>query len=335
MSLPILATQPSLPACFAVCSRQPGNALVAAECRSLTGATPDADRIAACASIARVAQSAYIHSGLKRLAHAASLDELVARIALLNLKADGFRIEMLALSEARPFREAEAMTAIADAIPAYPNLKHPRIRFLLLVRQDGLHFSEISVENRLDFRRCQSKPYHTSGSMPARLARGMVNLVAPTVGSILDPCCGTGSILLQAQALGITAFGSDRSQAMVGMTRLNLAHFGYIADVNLLDARQARQRAAAIVTDLPYGRFLQMEEANLRGILDNCARLAPQAVFAAGTDLSDWLEQAGYTEIEVLPVPKGRIFNRFVHRARSMVFDANPELPSFRADNLS
>lgn len=315
-----------MPACFAVCSHQPGNALVAAECRSLTGATPDEDGIAACDSIERIAQSAYIRYGVNRLAHAASLDELVAKVALLNLKADEFRIELLRLSDAHTFSRSEALTAIADAIPAYPNLNHPRIRFLLIDRQDGLHFTEIKAENNLDYKRYQSKPYHTSSSLPTRLARGMVNLVAPTAQSILDPCCGTGSILLQALALGIHAFGSDRSPLMVGMTRRNLAHFNFTAVVSRVDARQTRQNSAAIVTDLPYGRFLQMEEANLRGILDNCARLAPQAVFAAGDDLSAWLQQAGYTEIEVLPVKKGWVFARFIHHARSGVFNLGPQL---------
>lgn len=305
---------------FALCSRQPGNACVAAECRSLTGASPDDDGLAACASIARVAQSAYIHYGLRRLAHAHSLDGLVGQVAALGLAAEGFRIELLRLSEDNRLDREHAITALANAIPAYPNLDHPQVRYLLIDRPEGLHFTQIIVENAGDYKRHQSKPYHTSSSLPAQLARGMLNLVAPTAASMLDPCCGTGSLLLEACALGLQAYGSDRSPAMVGMTRRNLAHFGYTAAASRQDARQTPQTAEAVVTDLPYGRFLQLDAGNVQAILANCARLAPQAVFAAGADLSDWLAETGYTDIEVLAVQKDKVFTRFIHRARSGVF---------------
>jgi tRNA G10 N-methylase Trm11 len=305
---------------FAFCSRQPGNALIAAECRSLTAATPDENGLAACASIDQVAQSAYIHSGLRRLAQAPSLDELAAQVAVLGLATEGFRIELLRLSEDSPLDRGRAITALANAIPAYPNLDHPQVRYVLIDRPDGMHFTQIIIENTGDYKRHQSKPYHTSSSLPAQLARGMVNLVVQNARSILDPCCGTGSLLLEACALGLQAYGSDRSPAMVGMTRRNLAHFGYTAAANRQDARQTQQTADAVVTDLPYGRFLQMDSENVKAILANCARLAPQAVFAAGADLSGWLEEAGYTEIEVLPVQKDKVFTRFIHRTCSRIF---------------
>ena len=310
---------------YAVCSRQPGNALIAAECRRLTGGTPAADGVAPCSSIERVASSAYIHYGVRPLAQAASLPELAARVAGLALQAEGFRIELLRLATRRSFEHFEAVTTLADAIPADPDLSHPRIRFLLIERSDGLYFTEICAENNFDYRRYQSKPYHTSSSLSARLARALVSLVAPGVRSILDPCCGTGSILLQARALGLTAFGSDRNPLMVEMTRGNLAHFGFSAEVTAQDASQVSQAADAVVTDLPYGRFVHNDDANLRSILDNCARLAPQAVFAAGADLSPWLAQAGYVEIEVLQVEKVRGFIRYIHHARSGV--CNPPAP--------
>ena len=65
--------------------------------------------------------------------------------------------------------------------------------------------------------------------------------------TVYDPCCGTGSILLQARALGITAFGSDRNPLMVDMTRGNLAHFGYTVEVTAQDAGQVNHVAVKVV----------------------------------------------------------------------------------------
>jgi len=304
------------PAYLAVCPRLPGNELAAAECENLTGAKPAADGIALCAGIAAVPRAAYIHSGVRLIAQANTLDELVAIIAGQDFPADDFRIEHLRLSKALSVDWPTAVVALANAIHAMPDLAHPRHRFLLVIRQDKLVFGEIENEADHSYEKHRHKPCHLSSSLPAQLARALLNLLPPSTATLLDPCCGTGSVLLEAQAVGLQAFGSDWNPVMVSMSRKNLAHFGYPVAVKRLDARRQRQAADAVVTDLPYGRFSSMDADNLRGILQHCAKLAPVGVYVAGTDISPWLYQAGYAAVEVFRVLKRQDFSRFVHRAR-------------------
>jgi 23S rRNA G2445 N2-methylase RlmL len=94
-----------------------------------------------------------------------------------------------------------------------------------------------------------------AGVLQLSLPAALVNLVAPPARSILDPFCGTGSILLEAQALSMTAFGVDSNPRMVGMSSRNLAHFGYPTQVELGDALTTSRSADAMITDLPYGRL--------------------------------------------------------------------------------
>jgi len=68
------------------------------------------------------------------------------------------------------------------------------------------------------------------GMLPAKLARMLVNLARDADGAlpvaVWDCCCGTGTVLLEAQALGVTAiFASDISDKMVTATTENLAYF--------------------------------------------------------------------------------------------------------------
>ena len=148
------------------------------------------------------------------------------------------------------------------------------------------------------------------------LGRALVNLVAPPAGTLLDPCCGSGAILLEARSLGLQIFGSDLNQVMVNMARKNLAHFGYDGRVERSDAREVRQRADALVTDLPYGRLLQANETVIRAIFQRAVKLAPAAVYVAGQDLSAWLSAAGYQQIQVFTVAKHNRVARYVHLAR-------------------
>lgn len=298
-----------------ICTRDAKNELIAAECETLTGKRP-VKGIAMGGRVELIPQAAYLRAGMQVLARGETLEALVGEVAKLRLDADGFRIELLILSGRVSVQRQEVIVALANALGCCrPDLDHPRHRLLLLAQDEGLAFGEIIAEPDHSYRQHDHKPYRTSSSLPTRLARGLVNLVLPWAKTILDPCCGTGSILLEAQVMGLRAMGGDWNPKMVGMSRQNLAHFGYSAGVKLMDAREWPEPADAIVTDLPYGKGLEVSEAVTRGILEHVRDLAPVGVFVAGNDLSGWLWEAGYSRVEVFRVPKYTGFARYVHRA--------------------
>ncbi len=63
-----------------------------------------------------------------------------------------------------------------------------------------------------------------SGMLPPKLARIMINLTAAdTTGKILDPFCGSGTILTEAMSLGFAHIvGSDTSEKALDDTRKNI-----------------------------------------------------------------------------------------------------------------
>jgi len=305
---------------LAVCARLDDNELVNAECEALTGGKPDWDGIAACRDVEATWRGAYVLRGVHLLARADNLDALVNKISSMTIPADDFHIEVVQLKRGERVSERQTILALADVLLGNPNLDAPRHRFVALNRVDGLYFGEIVVESDHCYKQHASKPYHMSSSLSSQMARALVNLTAPSAATILDPCCGTGSILLEAQSLGLTAYGCDINPRMVGMSKKNLDHFGYTDDVQLLNAQECQQQADAVVTDLPYGRFQIMEESNIRGILEQCALLAPEGIFVAGEDLTSWMEESGYEQIEVYKVMKFNEFKRFIHKTHSRNF---------------
>lgn len=305
---------------LAVCARLMGNELVAAECENLTGGKPDADGVAVCQNVELICRGAYVHTGLRLIAQAETLDDLISKVTGLTFEAQDFRIEYLKLAQQKKINGREAAIQLANVIRAYPNLQAPRHRFLLIEREQGIYFGEILVEAEHSYTRHDAKPFRTSTSLPSRLARALVNLVSPPARTILDPCCGTGTILLEAQAVGLVSFGVDWNPRMAGMTRKNLEYYSYPADVTCANFMDMNRPADAIVTDLPYGLFMHDKAENLQGIIRHAHSLAPMAVFVAGEDLSVWLHQAGYHSIAVFRVQKNPSFSRYVHVGRSSCF---------------
>jgi tRNA G10 N-methylase Trm11 len=126
--------------------------------------------------------------------------------------------------------------------------------------------------------------------------------------------------LLEAQALGLEACGVDWNPRMVGISRKNLAHYGYPAEIVFADYREVDRKADAVVTDLPYGLFMHEDQQDILDILQHTLTSAPLAVFVLGEDRSHWLGEVGYHDIAVFQVRKHKDFSRFVHRARSGAF---------------
>lgn len=300
-----------------ICARFSLNELVSAECLHLAGSLPDSEGVADhCVSLERVAQSAYLRLGVRCLAEAVSLDNLVAQVRDLRLSSDRFRIEMQRIDLDRLVSQRSAVHQLADAIEGDPDLLHPLQRFIIVVQKRRLWFGEIAAVCERAFRLHDAKPYHTTNSLPARLARGLVNLVIPPARSILDPFCGTGSILLEAQSLGLQTYGVDISSRMVQISKKNLAHFGYPDTVEIGNAIVSQQTADAIVTDLPYGRtIIEIKQDVMLEILKHLVELAPQAIYLAGEPLLDMLSQAGYRKVEIYCVRKRIGMQRFVHCA--------------------
>ena len=303
----------------AVCVRTRSNEineLIAAECERLTGGRPDAEGVAVCHSVEHIPSAAYVRMGVRRIARATTFTGLLDVLRQTPLDLEGFRVDALYLSGRFPVPQQEAVVAAANAIHCRANLAAPRHRLLLVAQRETFWIGEILAEATQGYAPHLRKPCHVSSSLEARIARALVNLVVPPAGTLIDPCCGTGSVLLEAAALGLAVYGADRNPKMTHMAQRNLLHFGYPPRVVCADARVWTQTADALVTDLPYGRQLESAEEDLPAILAQGARLAPLAVYVAGEDIVAELTAAGYEVIEVMRLVKPNGFTRYVHRAR-------------------
>jgi tRNA (guanine10-N2)-dimethyltransferase len=90
-----------------------------------------------------------------------------------------------------------------------------------------------------------------------KLARCMVNLSQLKEGNVIcDPFCGTGTILLEAESMGIHSIGIDFDKIMCKITKKNLAANGFdsrVINSGYEKIQDIMGEIDGIVTDLPYG----------------------------------------------------------------------------------
>ncbi len=121
----------------------------------------------------------------------------------------------------------------------------------------GLKLAEIKPKEFVE-RSPRKRIFFHPAAMPAKLARCMINLAQPRNGEIiLDPFCGTGSLLVEAGLIGCRVIGLDVKRRMIEGTLLNLLHYG-VEPLGVLvgDARYlplVALKIDCVVTDPPYG----------------------------------------------------------------------------------
>jgi SAM-dependent methyltransferase len=113
------------------------------------------------------------------------------------------------------------------------------------------------------------------GALRPTLAAAMIRQAGPPAGLLLDPCCGSGTLLTEAIAAGWNADGTDIDPGAVRMARRNVpqARIG-AGDVHHIDRPDAS--VDACVSNLPFGqRFEVNGDMNtwLRAALGEIARV--------------------------------------------------------------
>lgn len=284
--------------------------LIGAECRALTGCVPNPYGIAISDRRVDVKRGAYVKSCMEILFEGGSVAEICAQIKSAELHADDFRVTVFRLPRNLPVETMKIAHTVGAVIGGKVRLTLPRVIFLTVVTSEKIWFGRLLSESDGRWVTHRKRPHVTSSSLPTRLARAMVNLIASLGDRLVDPCCGTGTIVLEAAQMGIKVAGYDLNPNMVKATQKNLAHYGLTANVHLEDARQIRGRFDAVATDLPYGIMLPSDISRDDEILRNIRDLAPKAAFVDIRDLGGQLIDLGYTIRQIIHAPKHSILRR-------------------------
>ncbi len=103
-------------------------------------------------------------------------------------------------------------------------------------------------------RRPDLKPFFRPGAILPRFARSLVN-IAIGDGILLDPMCGTGTILIEAGLMGLNFVGIEAYEDVARGCSINLRHYNLPLNVIVGDAKNMPLNDCsvdAIVTDFPY-----------------------------------------------------------------------------------
>lgn len=150
--------------------------------------------------------------------------------------------------------ERQAGAILAKRWGSKVSLSNPKITVYLIITDST---------NYLGYAESHVMPVHPKKlvkhphEIDLKLARCMVNLSELKEGNVIcDPFCGTGTILLQAQSMGINSIGIDFDKIMCKITKKNLAANKFdsrVINSGFEEIKNIMGEIDGIVTDLPYG----------------------------------------------------------------------------------
>ena len=235
------------------------------------------------------------------------------RVRVKRVKAYGRNLDV-------PRLERELGTIVLRAAEGLKvDLRRPEVDLLGVITEErfffGLKLSE-AVKPGFSKRRPSRRPFFHPSAMMPKLARCMVNLSRAERGElVLDPFCGTGSILIEAALVGCSALGLDISSRMAFGALLN-ARFTGAGPLGLLvaDALRPPLKEGAVdrvVTDPPYGRSASTTGLEVRELYERFLSTLPEllprgkmACVAAPSqlDLREMALDAGLKPLEAFSV---------------------------------
>jgi tRNA (guanine10-N2)-dimethyltransferase len=155
------------------------------------------------------------------------------------------------------------------------NLDNPKTKIEFFFRDNavvcGLLLSD--VDKSFCKRKAHLRPSLHPTSMHPGLARTLINLTGLEKGTILDPFCGSGGILIEAGLMGFKTIGYDIDEEQIKRAKKN-TYFYKIKNCRLekKDALNLNIKPDAVVTDFPYGKGSKGK--NLKGLYESFLKRA-------------------------------------------------------------
>ncbi len=153
------------------------------------------------------------------------------------------------------------------------DLTNPKTTVYFIITKGKIFVQKLlwkAQKGRFENREPQKKPAFHPTALKPKLARLLVNLSRVREGELLlDPFCGTSSVLIEAALMRIKIAGNDIDEDMINSSKINLKFYKVKAlkliegDALRLGRNFRKDFFDGIATDPPYGRSSRVGARNI------------------------------------------------------------------------
>ena len=252
--------------------------------------------------------SPFLISRLQIINTTSSFSDLVLLVKAKQYKYSKFKVEYVETKKDGPSytQRKDLCKQIGLQIVGYPNFTDPEIVLGITEHQGKWYFGLLNQDKGL-WRNHNHRPYKYSASLNMTTAKALVNIAgqADYNKKIIDPCCGIGTVILEALFAGYSIVGSDINYMVAKHANMNLKYFNYPQVIKCQDISEIKNSYDVAIVDMPYGLYYSSSKEDQLKIIASTKRLAKKAVFIHVEDISAELKEAGFEIVESCRIGKG------------------------------
>jgi len=243
-----------------------------------------------------------------------SLEDLVRQLQEEKVAYDSFKFSYFSFgNEELGYDEwIRCIDELGTWIDGEIDMEHPTTR-LGLAKVQGTWILGEFEKNDKRWQRHNKKPITNSHSLKIAVAKALVNIA---VGDrldcrLIDPCCGVGTVVIEAVAMGIDVKGYDFNWLTAQSAKKNMDFLGYKDVITHGDMHTIEEHFDVAIVDIPYGLFTPVTLEQQREIIFTAHRIADKVVFITFEDMEDMILSTGFTIVDRCRMTKGN-FKRFI-----------------------
>lgn len=195
---------------------------------------------------------------------------------------------------------------IGSAITGEADVHNPEVTFGLIPFEGRWYFGRYLQSEPIWFKHMK-KPREYSTALSTRVARAVANIAVPEPEGVkaIDPCCGIGTVLVEALSMGIDIVGRDINPLVVEGSRENIAHFGLSGDVNLGPIAEVEENYDVAIIDMPYNLYTHATPADQLAILKDAHPFTEKLLVVTIETMDHMIEEAGFVVTDRCIAKKG------------------------------
>nr|WP_235420682.1 RNA methyltransferase [Jeotgalibacillus alimentarius] len=258
-------------------------------------------------------RSPFIKEHIEVLFEGNDLQDLYSQLHLINLQDETFKVLFVKINdqtgpdkvEYDEKRQIERDTGMH--ITGQLDMRDPDIIFGL-VPYEGRWYLGIYKKAESVWLKHVKKPREYSTALSTRTARAIANIAVPEPAGkkAIDPCCGIGTVLVEALSMGINIDGRDINPLVVQGSRENIQHFGLTGNVTLGAIADVQEHYDATIIDLPYNLYTNATPEDQLVILKHARHFTKKLVVVTIENIDHMITQAGFTVKDRCIAKKGK-----------------------------
>jgi len=264
-------------------------------------------------------RSPFIRERIEILFEGDTFEDILQQVHTIDVQHKTFKALYVKTNDLTPeqniqYDERRQMErAIGMHIDGEADVHRPDLIFGLITLEGRWYFGPY-IKAKAIWLEHMKKPRNYSIALSTRMARAIANIAVPDPTNVkaIDPCCGIGTVLIEALSMGINMIGRDINHFVVQGTRENLAHFNLQSTVVCGDISKVTEHYDTVIIDMPYNHFSHTTPEAQLSLLQHARRIANKAVIVSVGEIDEMLEDVGFTITDRCAAYKGNFVRQII-----------------------